>query len=672
MDHGKVIEKGTHEELMAHAGTYMKLVRAQAVEQLAKENAPNSEEVEGIMKDEQEEAVSLIRSKSPDRLSRSVSSISSTGHTNSIALANPQTSSQPSDAFFSSLQQEVNVVEEKKQSNLLDALRLARDEWFLLLFALLFSFLKGLMFPIFSIIYGAVFRSLAKLTAEERLQEALRNAIYLMILGVTCGFVTFFASYLFAIAGESLSERLRVMIFANIISQDGEFFDSSDHASGNLITRLATDVPNIRAAIDHRLADVIQAVVSVTVGIGVAFYYGPKMAPVGVLTATALMLSQLIITQYLKKRSEKDEMLTHKLFQLATEALKHHKTVQCLTREQHFCDQFNQKMRELQNKKFHSGIIQAFAFALYSSFVFFNFAAAYRYGLWLIEIGSSNPFQPNDNTFRVIETLNVASISVLAIGSYFPEYIRARLSASLISKMLAEKPKISSLSEGGRKEVLGGEVKLENVRFAYPVNRKRPVLKGLTMEALKGQTIALMYDNNDTRHLNLYNLRNQIALVSQQPILFNYSVRDNIAYGLVDIRQREVEEAAKQANAHDFIMEMKNGYDTIVGESGGQLSGGQRQRIAIARAIIRNPVLLLLDEATSALDADSEKVVQEALERACNSRTCIIIAHRLSSIQNSDQILVINNGTIVECGTHQELLHQKGLYATLIKMQNLQ
>ncbi|EJW80611.1 ABC transporter, partial [Wuchereria bancrofti] len=385
-----------------------------------------------IIKGEGEEIVNLIRSKSLDQISQSVSTISSTHQ------------------YAEDPKQETNEAEAKTESNLWTILRFARGEWFLLLFALLFALLKGLMFPTFSIIYGAMFQSLAKPTAEQRLQGAFMNAICFIIFGVICGFVTFLASYLFAVAGESLTKRLRIAVFANIVNQDGEYFDSLDHSSGNLITKLATDVPNIRAAIDNRLADVLQAIISVLVGIAVAFYYGPKMAPIGILTTVALTLCQIIIAQYLKKRSEKDEMLIREPFRLAAEALKHHKTVQYLLRERHFCDQFNQQMQKSHNTNFHRGIAEAFAFALHSCFASFNFAAAYRYGLWLIEIGSSTPFQ----IFQAIETLNVASMSVLAIGTYFPEYIRARLCASLISKMLAEKPKISSMSEDRSEEVI--------------------------------------------------------------------------------------------------------------------------------------------------------------------------------------------------------------------------
>ncbi|VDO48772.1 unnamed protein product [Brugia timori] len=314
----------------------------------------------------------MIRNKSPDQISQSIS-----------------TTYQSVDDS----KQETNKAEVKTKSNLWTILQFARGEWFLLLFALLFALLKGLMFPTFSIIYGAMFQSLAMQTAEQRLQEAFVNAIYFIIFGIICGFITFLASYLFAIAGESLTKRLRIAIFANIVNQDGEYFDSLDHSSGNLITKLSTDVPNIRAAIDNRLADVLQAIISVLVGIGVAFYYGPKMAPIGVLTTIALTFCQIIIAQYLKKRAENDEMLTREPFRLAAEVLKHHKTVQYLMRERHFCDQFNQEMRKSHSTNYHRGIAEAFAFALHSCFASFNFAAAYRYGLWLIEIGSTTPFQ---------------------------------------------------------------------------------------------------------------------------------------------------------------------------------------------------------------------------------------------------------------------------------------
>uniref|UniRef100_A0A914PN14 ABC transporter domain-containing protein n=1 Tax=Panagrolaimus davidi TaxID=227884 RepID=A0A914PN14_9BILA len=166
-------------------------------------------------------------------------------------------------------------------------------------------------------------------------------------------------------------------------------------------------------------------------------------------------------------------------------------------------------------------------------------------------------------------------------------------------------------------------------------------------------------------------MRNAIALVGQEPTLFNISIRDNITYGLENVKDEEVIKAAQLANIHSFIESLPNGYDTSVGGRGTQLSGGQRQRIAIARAVIRNPRILLLDEATAALDGESEKIVQEALDRAKSGRTCLVVAHRLSTIQNADIICVIENGKCVEFGNHQTLLERRGLYYRLVKSQSM-
>jgi len=182
----------------------------------------------------------------------------------------------------------------------------------------------------------------------------------------------------------------------------------------------------------------------------------------------------------------------------------------------------------------------------------------------------------------------------------------------------------------------------------------------------------IQIDGYDLRTLNLSNARNNISLVSQEPILFDCSIWDNISYGLEGkLTHEQVVEAAKLANIHDFILGLPNGYNTKVGEKGAQLSGGQKQRIAIARSLVRNPKILLLDEATSALDTESERIVQEALDRAREGRTCIMIAHRLSTVQSADCIAVVQDGKIVEKGTHLELIAMKGLYARMTNMQNL-
>ena len=181
-----------------------------------------------------------------------------------------------------------------------------------------------------------------------------------------------------------------------------------------------------------------------------------------------------------------------------------------------------------------------------------------------------------------------------------------------------------------------------------------------------------MLDEIDVRDFNISWLRNQIGIVSQEPVLFNVSIAENISYGKEDATIEEIEKAAKFANAHDFISELPDGYNTIVGEGGSQLSGGQKQRVAIARALVRDPKILLLDEATSALDTESEKVVQDALDKAREGRTTIIIAHRLSTIQTADVIICIDNGCVVEMGSHNELKKKEGLYYLLVLSQKIE
>ncbi|XP_010631199.1 ATP-dependent translocase ABCB1-like isoform X4 [Fukomys damarensis] len=245
--------------------------------------------------------------------------------------------------------------------------------------------------------------------------------------------------------------------------------------------------------------------------------------------------------------------------------------------------------------------------------------------------------------------------------------------------------------------MLEGDVTFSDVVFKYPTRPDIPVLQGLSLQVKKGQTLALvgssgcgkstavqllerfydplagtvLVDGKEIQQLNVQWLRAQLGIVSQEPILFDCSIGENIAYGdnSRTVSQEEIVKAAKEANIHQFIKSLPDKYNTRVGDKGTQLSGGQKQRIAIARALVRQPRILLLDEATSALDTESEKVVQEALDKAREGRTCIVIAHRLSTIQNADVIVVIQNGRVKEHGTHQQLLAQKGIYFSMVSVQ---
>jgi len=254
----------------------------------------------------------------------------------------------------------------------------------------------------------------------------------------------------------------------------------------------------------------------------------------------------------------------------------------------------------------------------------------------------------------------------------------------------------SSSPDGKKPETILGEIEFNNVHFSYPTRLENEVFKGFSLKFQSGQTVALVgpsgsgksttvglierfydptegsikLDGIDLKDLNVRWLRSQIGLVSQEPNLFSMTIKENIALGCPGVTQERIEEAARKANAHDFICSFPDGYDTQVGNKGAQLSGGQKQRIAIARVLVRNPKILLLDEATSALDSESEAVVQEALDKLLQleKRTTVVIAHRLSTIKNADLIAVVNNGMVAETGTFDELLSKRGQFYNLLKL----
>ena len=321
------------------------------------------------------------------------------------------------------------------------------------------------------------------------------------------------------------------------------------------------------------------------------------------------------------------------------------------------------------------------------------------------------------NSLPEIETFASALGSATAVFSIIDRVRVHEFDHSYLCTYLSQVPEIdSSSNEGDVPDTLDGNIEFKDVVFRYPGRPEVQILHGLDLQIQKGQTMALVgpsgcgkstlvqllqrfYDPNggmvstcpvhtsllifyhvsqvtvdgrDIRTLNLKWLRSNIGVVSQEPVLFDTSVAENIRYGKADATQEEIEKAAKEANVHDFITQLPDGYQTHVGERGTQMSGGQKQRIAIARALVRDPKIILLDEATSALDTKSEKTVQDALDKAREGRTTIVIAHRLSTIRTADVIASIEGGRVVELGSHSELMTNKGLYYELVTAQTIQ
>ncbi|TKR81872.1 hypothetical protein L596_015674 [Steinernema carpocapsae] len=483
------------------------------------------------------------------------------------------------------------------------------------------------------------------------------------------------------------------MAFRSLLRQDTAYFDDPRHSSGRLTTRLATDAPNVRAALDQRMAYIVQGVVSIVSGVLMSLFIGWQMALIAVAVYAVLYGIKIMLDKYIRKRDRQDIYNAEDAGRIAIESIEGARTIQSLTREDYQFRKFHESMQKTYFGQTLKSIMQSVVYGTANSMSLFASSLAYGYGIYLISVGAMTPYA----VYEIVTALSLSTMGITSMATYWPEIMKAKLAAGLIFSIIDARPKIDVEDETGLRNKLFGDVALRDVYFTYPSRPERPVLQGLHLETKASKSLAIVgasgcgkstivslisrlydprdgrveFDAFDAKTMHVKTLRSQMATVSQEPVLFDMTIRENISYGCDTVGLERIEQAAKEANIHETIMGLPQGYETRVGEQGSQLSGGQKQRIAIARAIVRDPRVLLLDEATSALDSESERVVQQALDKAATGRTCIAIAHRLSTIQNYDLILVVKHGRVVESGTHDELLKSKGIYHSMVKKQKI-
>ncbi|XP_073222629.1 ABC transporter B family member 1-like, partial [Cicer arietinum] len=538
--------------------------------------------------------------------------------------------------------------------------------------------------------FGSNANNLDKMT-----HEVVKYAFYFLVVGAAIWASSWAEISCWMWTGERQSTKMRIKYLEAALKQDIEFFDTEVRTS-DVVFAINTDAVMVQDAISEKLGNFIHYMATFVSGFVVGFTAVWQLALVTLAVVPMIAVIGAIHTTTLAKLSSKSQEALSQAGNIVEQTVLQIRVVLSFVGESRALQGYSSALKVAQKLGYKTGLAKGMGLGATYFVVFCCYALLLWYGGYLVR-------HHYTNGGLAIATMFAVMIGGLGLGQSAPSmaaFTKARVAAAKIFRIIDHKPNIDRNSESGLElETVTGLVELKNVNFSYPSRPEVLILNDFSLNVPAGKTMALvgssgsgkstvvslierfydptsgqvMLDGHDIKTLKLKWLRQQIGLVSQEPALFATTIRENILLGRPDANQVEIEEAARVANAHSFIIKLPEGFETQVGERGLQLSGGQKQRIAIARAMLKNPAILLLDEATSALDSESEKLVQEALDRFMIGRTTLVIAHRLSTIRKADLVAVIQQGSVFEIGTHDELFSkgENGVYAKLIKMQEI-
>ena len=560
---------------------------------------------------------------------------------------------------------------------------------------LVLSTTAGLLFPyLMGKLLGSTVSpsDVAAPTGFLTLTSVTSVAIALFILFGVQALFSFFRVVIFNNVTENSLRDLRNDAFSKMVFMPMDFFNTNK--VGELTSRVSSDITQIQETLRTTIAEFFRQIVIIVGGISFLFFISWKLALIMLATVPVMALIAVFFGRYIRRLSKEAQNFSANSNAIVEEALTGIANVKAFTNEYFNINRFRKNTQEMRDLNVRSGVWRG----LFVSFIIFCLFGAIVFIVWqgLLMTQGAHPELSKEGFYQFVLFTIMMGASVGSLPDLYANIQKAIGATENLMDIVNGQSELD-LHPGTKKNKITGEIEFKDVKFSYPQRNDMEVLKSVSFNIQPNQTFAIVgasgsgkttitnlllgfYKSDDGQVLvdgvsvneyDLNHLRENMAIVPQEVMLFSGTIQENIRFGQTDATDEQVVLAAQQANAWEFIESFPDGMQTEVGDRGIQLSGGQKQRVAIARALLKNPSILILDEATSALDSESEKLVQDALQNLMKNRTSLVIAHRLATIRKVDKILVMQNGAIVETGTHQELMQLKGNYANLVSLQLL-